>query len=99
MDLPKTTDEAVDVLIEKLRLRDKREIADTPFEDLAIFHFSLGLPIRNLMGLWGDNQELFESCRAFAGGAAEFQADDASAVIINELWKRLQTLVKLRVVG
>ena len=66
-------------------------------EDLYSLHFSLGQYIRNTFGLWSGNQELIESCCSVAE-KDYLDADDSSAVIIEELWYKLKETHRLRVV-
>ena len=77
---PKTLDEAVDRLLIILSDSDKNIIANTPEQDLVDLHFSLGLAIRNGFGLHQPDSQLVSKC---------VSADDASMLIIRQLWKRL----------
>jgi len=81
---PKTVDEAVDRLLIELKPADQLEIRSKAKDDLILYHISLGLYIRNSFGLWRGNRALLRS-------AGENQPDNASGVIIEALWKRLQT--------
>ncbi len=64
--------------------------------DLSNLHISMGVYIRNEFNLW-ENPELMDACGAFAGDNF-LNVDSASMLIIRQLWKRLQTLKKLKVV-
>jgi hypothetical protein len=86
---PKTVDEAVKILLDGMPLKDKGKIANSEEADLSGLHLSLGSLIRRRFGLWVENPELLASC-AQAAGEENIHADKASAVIIHELWKRLQ---------
>ena len=94
---PKSVEEAVDLLIENLSIREKYKIAKMSQNDLPGLHFSLGLGIRNEFGLWAGNKDLLESCASLVGQEI-IHPDDASALIIKELWKKLQETHTLRVV-
>ena len=94
---PKSVEEAVDLLIDKLSIREKYQIAKMTQDDLAGLHFSLGLGIRNEFGLWAGNKDLLESCASLVGQEI-IHPDDASALIIKELWKKLRETYTLRVV-
>ena len=96
-NFPRTVEEAVDRLISELSLRDRTEIAKMLVEDLGGLHVSLGMYIRNEFGLWTGNGELLESCRVVSRDAGPHQ-DDASSVIVNELWKTLRETHSLRAV-
>lgn len=91
-----TVDDAVERLILELPLKDKTTIANMDEADLADLHFSLGLSIRNKF-LYPANEKLLESCRSVSRDKF-LHWDQASAVIIKELWKQLKKSHKLRVV-
>lgn len=62
---------------------EKAKIAAMSQDDLFALHLGLGMWIRNNLGLWSENSALLESARAQ-------NPDDASVVIIEALWRRLQ---------
>jgi len=97
LDLPHTVTEAVDRLISELALSDKIDIAERSQEELLPLHFSLGLYIRNNFGLWSGNSELIESCLSFTE-EDRLHEDDATALIIMELWKRLRETHSMRAI-
>jgi len=94
---PKSVEEAVAALIENLSIKEKSQIAKMTQEDLPGLHFSLGLGIRNEFGLWAGNKDLLESCASLVGKEI-IHPDDASALIMKELWKKLHETYVLRVV-
>ena len=49
---PKSLDEAVERLVAELSDEDKKILKDTPEEELAKYHFGIGMYIRNEFGLW-----------------------------------------------
>ena len=51
-DWPSTLTEAVDRLMATMSAEDLATLRDTPKESLIMFHFSLGMYIRNTFGLW-----------------------------------------------
>jgi hypothetical protein len=79
---PETVDKAVDQLVVILDGEQKATLAAMREEDLIDLHFSLGMAIRNAFRLHEPGSQLLASC-----GVA--QPDDASEVIIRELWKKL----------
>jgi hypothetical protein len=79
---PKTLEEATSQLIEKMTDTDKETVRETPREDLIVFHMGWGMAIRNGFGLWQGNDALLESCGVQ-------HPDDASGVIIESVWRRL----------
>jgi hypothetical protein len=95
--LPKTVDEAVKRLISDMALKDKTIIANMAEVELSLLHANLGEYIRNEFGLWSGNKDLMTSCCFFAK-KEKVQEDEASSIIIGELWKRLRETHKLRVV-
>jgi hypothetical protein len=84
-DFPRTVDEAVERLIQGLPEEDKAELRSTARVDLINFHHSLGQGIRNGFGLWGENMDLLSTL-----DLADRWGDNASMVIIEELWSRLR---------
>ena len=62
--------------------KDKVTLASTPEEDLIAYHHSWGRNIRNRYNLW-QNPEALEDI-------GEAHPDDASSVIIQAVWQRLQ---------
>ncbi|MGD8264210.1 MAG: putative molybdenum carrier protein [Desulfobacterales bacterium] len=95
-EAPKTVDETVDILTNELPLKDKNIIANMAEGDLIDLHSSLGLSIRNRF-LYPRNEKLLEACRQEAKDKY-LHWDQASGVIIKELWKRLKESHKMRVV-
>jgi len=65
--------------------------------ELSLLHATVGEYIRNEFGLWTGNKDLMTSCCFFAK-RDKVSEDDASSIIIRELWKRLRVTHKLRVV-
>jgi hypothetical protein len=93
--LPMTVEEAVERLISELPLKDKAAMARMEEDDLAVLTLTVGAYIRRRFGLWSGNGELMASCR-IVSGSKNLHEDDASAVIIRELWKQLQGTHGLR---
>ncbi len=48
-------------------------------------------------GLWSGNEKLFDSCLAFANYPLANE-EDAAAVIVKALWRRLRETHKLRII-
>ena len=94
---PKTVDEAVNILFEHISLKNKAGLAKLSDDDLANLRLSLGIYIRDVFRLDTGNRELLESCREISGDNY-LHHSQAPAVIIKELWKRLNKTHKLRVV-
>jgi len=94
---PQTIDGAVDALTAELPFRNKTAIANMKDEELIYLHPTLGRHIREKFGLWEEGSELLKSCCSFME-VDTLHADDASAIIIMRLWRRLKETHALRVV-
>jgi len=97
IELPKTVDEAVDILVPNMPLKDKVIIANMTKGELTSLHMTLGTYIRNRFGLWTGNKALLDSCRSYSG-LDDIHTDDASSIIIRALWDKLRKTYKLRIV-
>ena len=86
--LPITVKQAVEWLILELPLEQKTRIANTGEWDLMDLYFSLSVDIEDKFCL-RENKALVKSCRAVSGDEYFF-VEEASYIIITELWKRLQ---------
>jgi hypothetical protein len=95
--LPQTVEEAVESLISELPLKDKVATANMEEDELSALNLTIGAYIRRRFGLWSGNQELLASCRTISGNK-NLHEDDASAVIIKELWRRLRESYAMRIV-
>ena len=67
-----------------------------PFE-LDELHPTLGGYIKETFGLYSGNRTLTRDCMQTAQ-TSTMLADEAAAIIIKELWKKLQQTHKLRIV-
>ncbi|MBA3066421.1 hypothetical protein FP828_08020 [bacterium] len=81
--LPETVDEAVSQILDGMSADDKKSLKNTQKKDLIKFHFGWGMGIRNGFGLWNPDSPLLKSM-------GEVHPDDASGVIIEAVWKKLQ---------
>ena len=79
---PETVTDAVEFLLSVLNNEQKSNIAAMKEDDLIDLHFSLGLAIRNAFRLHDLGSKLIADCDVV-------HPDDASGVIIKELWSRL----------
>ena len=95
--IPHTVEEAVDILIDKMQLKDKTKIAKMKEDDVIILHLTLGNYIRNKFGLWSGNEALMESCKEMIG-KNKVHGGEASSVIIRMLWRKLCDTHALRLV-
>lgn len=94
---PSTLVQAVQQLIARMSLKDKATVANMLEDELHQLHLTLSSYIINKFGLLSGNTELFESCRLEINGPIKNE-EDAAAVIIHALWKKLQLTHKLRVI-
>ena len=95
--LPLTVREAVEMLVAQLPLKQKTTIANMAESELVKLNTSLGRYILNTFGLWSGNAKLVESCSTQANFPLHNE-DDATAVIVKELWRKLKETHKLRVI-
>jgi hypothetical protein len=83
-DWPTTVDETVDRLMVALSKENKQTIREA--ESMSLFHFSLGMWMRNTFGLWEGNQSLIDSCARRRGLDADvpffLHPDSASTIIL-----------------
>ena len=94
---PKTVDKAVNKLLLDFPPRFKARIANMAENELVDLHFSMGAFIRNKLGIWSEDSELLKSCRIIFG-KKDLHMDDASVLIMKEVWKKLKETSRLRVV-
>lgn len=82
---PITVKATVTDIISRLSEKDKKTVKNTNKENLIQFQHGLGTGIRNYYGLWRGNKKLIidaciETCHP----------DDASMIIIDAVWQKLQ---------
>lgn len=96
-NFPLTVQEAVDKLLSKLSMKGKSSIAGMKEDEVVLLHPTLGVYIKNQFGLGSGNEALLLSCQDTLNNDP-IHEDDASSLIIRQLWKRLQETHVLRVV-
>ncbi|MDD5269410.1 MAG: hypothetical protein PHO08_20235 [Methylococcales bacterium] len=84
LDLPETLDEAVKHLLTLLSGEYKVVLATMQEDELIDLRFSLGIGIQNAFVLGETGSKLLASCGAV-------NPDDASGLIISELWRSVQS--------
>ena len=92
---PKTVDEAVDLIISELTLKDKARIARMSPEEARALPISLGDYIWVKFGLRDGNDELIESC-CLAVGTDDLHKERAIDVIADAVWKKLKETYAMR---
>jgi hypothetical protein len=95
--VPHTVNEAVETLIKELSFKDKASLAKMTEEELNSLHLSMGHSIRERFRLWSKKSPLMESCRSLSRND-QLTEDDASVLLIRELWKAVQKSYRMRVV-
>ncbi|MCF6290239.1 MAG: hypothetical protein L3J03_04490 [Desulfobacterales bacterium] len=96
---PGSIEEAVAALVSYLPLKEKAAIARMDEDGLLELNLSLGLYVRDRLGLWSENKKLLDECLSrFPGPGKEVYKDAATAVIIKALWQKLRETHSLRIV-
>lgn len=96
-DLPSTIDEAVNILLDDLRLLDRTRMGAMTPEELDIVNKVVGLQITRDFRLWSGNELLLHACLKTMEDEGREEADPAMA-IIQAMWKKLQETHVLRLV-
>jgi hypothetical protein len=86
---PRTVDEAVDRLVSEVSLKDKVLIAKMDNDELHVLDKTLGAHLQNNYGLQLQGGELMKDCRYLAKNR-NLEPDEASALIIEEFWKKVR---------
>jgi hypothetical protein len=94
---PQTIMEAVERVLAVLSLKEKNTIARMEPSDLDKLHFTIGQYVRDEFGLLTGNEKLMDACKA-AGKRDAMLPDEASALIVRELWRKLEETYRLRVI-
>ena len=92
----KNIDDVVDRLILELSFRDKTKIANMSEVDLVKLNMSWGIYIRKEFRLEG-NDPLLNSLKSYTG-VNIMTPEQASYIIIKELWEKLQNSNVLKIV-
>jgi len=94
---PQSIVQAVEQLISRMSLKDKTTVANMSQDELPNLFVTLGGYIMDNFGLRSGNHKLLESCRLESDNSFQHE-EDAMAVIIKVLWKKLQQTHRLRVI-
>lgn len=92
----KNIDDVVDRLISELSFKDKTKIANMSEGDLVKLNMSWGIYIRTEFRLKG-NDPLLNALKYYTG-VNTVTPDQASYIIIKELWEKLQNSHVLKIV-
>ena len=82
-EFPTTVDGAVRLLMSMVEESEQTKIAAMDGDDIYTLHFGLGMWIRNHMGFYAGNAQLFKD-------TGESEPDNASMVIIRAFRDRLR---------
>ncbi|NQT68566.1 MAG: hypothetical protein HQ552_03195 [Desulfobacteraceae bacterium] len=93
----KTVDDAVELLITEMPLKDRATMANFTKDELAPLNMTLGIYIRNHLFQKGANSELLASC-SHVSENEHLSESDAAFVIIEKLWEKLRVTHRLRIV-
>ncbi len=93
---PGNIDAAVDTLLSELSFKDKTKIANMSEVDLIKLNISYGIYIRNEFRLWA-NDSLLASCGTYAD-VNTISPEQASYIIIKDLWEKLQNSNVLKII-
>ena len=85
MSVPKTKEEAVDILLAEMDDNGKRILRDMGRQSLVMLHNGFGRYVRNKFRMFGDN-----ACTELKASMNEKNPDNISMQIIYALWERLQ---------
>ena len=96
-NLPKTVDQAVDLLIAELSFGDRTIIANMKQEDLENLDFAIGVRVRGEFGLENGNKKLLQSCCS-ESGLSTLDPNSAVAFIIEKLWRSVQNTPVLKII-
>ena len=94
---PRTVEDAIGRLFFELPFKDKASIAKLEESELDLLHPTLGKYIREEYGLRFKKGELMKDCR-FTADDKNLDENDAAAIIVKALWKKLRKTYALRVV-
>ena len=96
-DIPSTIDEAVNIILEDLRLLDRTRLGAMTAEELNRVNQAVGLQITRDFRLWSGNEQLLHACLKANENSSKTDVDPAMA-IIHAMWKKLQQTHVLRVI-
>lgn len=94
---PQTLDQAVDLLISEMSLRDKTTLAKLDRDELGTLNLSLGTYIIDHLFQKGKNTKLLKSC-SDASADVHIIPSRAAFLVIEKLWEKLKKTHRLRVV-
>ena len=95
---PHSVKEAVERLMSEMTFKDKAIMARMNENELSMLRATLGRYIKDKFGLLSGNTDLIHSCR-YVSRKRDITEDDACAIIIRKLWRKLHDTHLLKVVA
>ena len=89
IDLPRTIDGAVTLLLADLPLLERSRLANMTPEELDLVNHVVGLQIARDFRLWSGNDALLQACMA-ATESTDGDDLDPTKVIVRAMWQKLQ---------
>jgi len=95
--LPKTVDEAVELLITNLSVEEKVKMSNMSFDDINKSNSKLLVYFKKVTDLLSNNKKLLSSCRSISKDCL-YNVNDASRIIIEAFLRKVRKTCKLKVV-
>lgn len=95
--LPRSVEEAVDMLLAELSAKTRARIASRSDKELVDFEKVLARHIIDRFRMDSENTALLDSCRDISGRDS-IDSPEAAMIIVRKLWERLREIGHLRVV-
>lgn len=95
--LPKTVDEAVELLISDLDVEEKIKISNMGFDEINNNNSRFYEYFHKVSDLLLNNKKLLASCRSVSQDCI-YNVNDASGIIIEAFWRKVRQTFKLKVV-
>lgn len=93
---PETLEAAVELIYIDLKKKHIENLKKLTKKDAILFHFSAGMYIRDITGLWKGNDKLRNDCLGIAGhpkAAIPFiHPDEVSTIIIEKLIEKVNNI-------
>lgn len=96
--LPKSVDEAVEIIISELPLNDRVYIAGLKRDELGAVTNAFRSHIEQDFGMLGINRELVQSCRD-TSGIDDLNPRRGVEIVVEALWRELQKTHKMRLLS
>jgi len=84
--IPSDLDDAIECLEDLLSEEDMDYVRTCEESDMSVFHFNVGMAIRNRWGLWGKSR-----LAQWFNGIGIYHPDDMSGIIFHSLWRKVHS--------